>query len=75
MVYRTADGRTMRERGSMGSNPPRFTPGQEVEVSYLPGSPERIRIEGEGPITLIVLFSGFSLVFLAIAAVIAITRP
>lgn len=65
--FTTADGREVRFVSSTSSNPPAYSAGEPVEVLYLPGEPERARINGffslwGGP----VILGGIGAVFLAI---------
>jgi hypothetical protein len=38
----TADGATVSARDNLGTNPPRFRPGQQVELRYDPRNPSMI---------------------------------
>ena len=44
--FRTDDDRSVRARDPVGTNPPRFRPGDQVTVRYDPADPSRIIIGG-----------------------------
>lgn len=44
--FAAADGREIRFVSSSSSNPPAYSTGERVDVLYLPGEPERARING-----------------------------
>ena len=42
--FRTLDGQNIVKQDSLSSNPPRFQVGQELDVLYEPGNPQKARI-------------------------------
>ncbi|ASU85569.1 DUF3592 domain-containing protein [Nocardiopsis gilva YIM 90087] len=73
VAYRTLEGRDIHERATIGTNPPRYSPGQYVQVLYLPESPDRFRVAGDssGKFTGYA-FTIFGLIFIAISVVVLV---
>ncbi|MFH1185490.1 MAG: DUF3592 domain-containing protein [Chloroflexota bacterium] len=42
--FRTLDGQTIAKQDSLSSNPPRFKVGQQIDVLYEPGDPNKAQI-------------------------------
>jgi hypothetical protein len=66
--FRTDDGRSVRARDPVGTNPPRFRPGDEVQVRYDPADPSRIVVGGS--LWIAVLHFAIGIVLLLVAAAI-----
>ena len=65
--FTTAEGETMTFTDSVGQNPPRYTPGDTVKVSYPPGKPGKARIPGWFRLWYLPSFSAvFAVIFIGV---------
>jgi len=62
--FRTLDGQTIVKQDSLSSNPPRFQVGQEIDVLYESGNPQKARINKWMNLYFVpVLLGGMGLIF------------
>jgi len=69
--FRTLDGQTIMIQDSLSSNPPRFQVGQEIDVLYESGNPQKARINKWMNLYFVpVLLGGIGLIFGGVGMVI-----
>ncbi|CAM4020722.1 hypothetical protein GCM10009799_49190 [Nocardiopsis rhodophaea] len=74
VAYRTLEGHGIHERAAIGTNPPRYRPGQSVQVLYLPESPASFHVAGDPSGTFMgYAFTIFGLIFIAVSVVVLVT--
>src|SRR3990172_9867487 len=62
--FKTLDGQTIVIQDSLSSNPPRFQVGQEIDILYEPGNPQKARINKWMNLYFVpVLLGGMGLIF------------
>ena len=62
--FTTASGQTIIFTSSFGSDPPKYSEGQRVEVAYLPSSPQRAKINDSSLWFGEMVFAGFGVLFM-----------
>ena len=69
--FRTLDGQNIVKQDSLSSNPPRFQVGQELDILYEPGNPQKARINKWMNLYFVpVLLGGMGLIFGGVGIVI-----
>ena len=73
--FRTLDGQTIMIHDSLSSNPPRFQVGQEIEVLYDPGNPQKAHLNKWINLYFVpVLLGGIGLIFGGVGIAIVFPR-